>query len=484
MGCGYSTSNVIDETRGVGGGATAAATLTSPATSPTAAATVITSNERAPTSIPTSSEPGEEVPPTVSVTIPSFTGTSSSESVTAIVVHFNPSNYVRRGVLVNECIQRLVETQLRLSDLPNVDSNGPPVSKVGLDITVVELCYGSEEPQIDPNNYPTVKTICCRCDAKHKMWSKEQLVNIALDDQYLSPETKYVAWIDSDIAFTNDSWVTDVATCLSQHDFAFGQIWSTCEMLGPEENSYEPKVTVSSFCSQYAAGKSYTARNNADREYWHPGFAWMATVSAVRATQGLIAQTLGSADRHMAMSFLGSVIETVPDGLSEGYLDQVLTWQEYVKEHKIELVHVPCHIQHFWHGPMQQRKYMERFEILKKHHFDPRIHLRFHYSGLYLWTESCPPELIHDVATYFAERQEDSTDFSNDGNSAAIRPDNGGDDEGWKNSMMMPTADDTGSTTAAAAAAAAMAQTEQVISNHTNTATETTTPSDPLNIYA
>jgi hypothetical protein len=483
MGCGFSTNNVIDEACG-----TDSATVTSPVTSPTGAAAVTTTNERVPgsttaaTSIPTSSEPGEEVPPTVSVTIPSFTGTSSSESVTAIVVHFNPSNYVRRAVLVNECIQRLVETQLRLSDLPNVDSNGPPMSKVGLDITVVELCYGSDEPQIDPNNYPTVKTICCRCDAKHKMWSKEQLINIALDDQYLSPETKYVAWIDSDIAFTNDSWVTDVATCLSKHDFAFGQIWSTCEMLGPEENSFEPKVMVSSFCSQYAAGKSYSARNNADREYWHPGFAWMATVAAVRATQGLISQTLGSADRHMAMSFLGSVIETVPDGLSEGYLDQVLTWQEYVKEHKIELVHVPCHIQHFWHGPMQQRKYMERFEILKKHQFDPRIHLRFHYSGLYLWTEFCPPELIRDVAAYFDERQEDSNHTSDD-TDVANRPD---DSEGWTNSMMddgaatIPT--DDGGDAAAAAAAAALAHT-QAISN-SNATSEVTTPSDPLNIYA
>jgi hypothetical protein len=485
MGCGYSTTNVIDEA--CGGATTSADTVTSPATSPTGAAS--TTNGRVPetitsTSIPSSSEPGEEVPPTVSVTIPSFTGTSSSESVTAIVVHFNPSKYVRRAVLVNECIQHLVETQLRLSDVPNADTtNGspPPSKKVGLDITVVELCYGSDEPQIDPNNYPTVKTICCRCDAKHKMWSKEQLINIALDDQYLSPETRYVAWIDSDIAFTNDSWVNDVAECLSKHDFAFGQIWSTCEMLGPEEHSYEPKVTVTSFCAQYAAGKSYAARNNTDREYWHPGFAWMATVAAVRATQGLISQTLGSADRHMAMSFLGSVIETVPDGLSEGYLDQVLTWQEYVKEHKIELVHVPCHIQHFWHGPMKQRKYMERFEILKKHKFDPRIHLRHHYTGLYLWTESCPLELLQDVASYFDERLEDSTIISDDA-AVATRSD---DNDGWKNSMMDdgPASATTNDETAAAGAAAAAAVLAHA--QHTSdTTSEPTIPSDPLNIYA
>jgi hypothetical protein len=470
MGCGSSTNNVIDEVCGVGDAAsntTAAAAVTSPTAAP----------DRTSTSVPPiPSDPGEEVPPTVSVTIPSFTGTSCSESVTAIVVHFNPSNYTRRAVLVNECIQRLVETQLRLSDVPNNESNSPSTSKVGLDITVVELCYGSDEPQIDPNNYPTVKTICCRCDAKHKMWSKEQLINIALDDQYLSPESRYVAWIDSDIAFTDDAWVTQVVDCLSQHDMAFGQIFSTCEMLGPEENSYEPKVMVSSFCAQYAAGKSYTARHNTDREYWHPGFAWMATVAAVRATHGLIAQTLGSADRHMAMSFLGSVIETVPDGMSEGYLDQVLTWQEYVKEHKIELVHVPCHIQHFWHGPMQQRKYMERFDILKKYQFDPRRHLRFHYTGLYLWTDSCPPELIQEVATYFDERQEDSNHVCNDVGDV-IRPD---DSEGWTNSMMNTgdsrNRNDDGDAAAAVAAA--------VAANGISEITGSSPSADPLNIYA
>ena len=69
----------------------------------------------------------------------------------------------------------------------------------------------------------------------------------------------------------------------------------------------------------------------------------------------------------MAMSFLGLAIETVPDGISESYIDQVLTWQEHVQNNKIALVHVPCHIQHLWHGPLTRRMYTERFDILKKH---------------------------------------------------------------------------------------------------------------------
>ena len=49
-------------------------------------------------------------------------------------------------------------------------------------------------------------------------------------------------------------------------------------------------VQLSSFSAQHAVGESCTARNNADQEYWHRSFAWITTISAVWAKQGLIAQ--------------------------------------------------------------------------------------------------------------------------------------------------------------------------------------------------
>jgi hypothetical protein len=448
MGCGFSTPVVLQEATPV------------PSPNNVTAATGRASASPSDT-IPTSRE---EVPPTVTLTSPAYIGSGGDvESLNVVVVHFNPSAYARRAVLVNECIQRLVQTQLRLSDVAN--------PSVHLDITVVELCYGATPAEIDPNNFPTVKTICCRCDQRHKMWSKEQLINIALDDQYLSMETKYVAWVDSDIAITTETWVEDIVACLSQHDLAFGQIWSTCDMLGPTEEAEEkPILTVSSFCSQYAAGKTYTACHHEDRDYWHPGFGWMATLSAIRATNGLIAKTLGSADRHMAMSFLGLAVETVPDGISEAYLDQVLTWQESVKNNGIALVHVPCHLKHFWHGPMHRRRYMERWDILKKHRFDPSIHIQYHHTGLYLWISSCPPGLISDVADYFNQRDEDSNDAGNDiqffsGDTVASGDANGTDFDGAASG-----ADDLNSAAAAAA--------DAVIA-----ASDPPPPSDPFNYY-
>jgi hypothetical protein len=466
MGCGFSSPFEVQEATPV-----PSSTNVTAATGPVSASP----NDAIPTSALSSSEVSrEEVPPTVTLTSPAYSGSGGdAESLNVVVVHFNPSGYTRRAVLVNECIQRLVQTQLRLSENTTVH----------LDVTVVELCYGATPAEIDPNDFPTVKTICCRCDQRHKMWSKEQLINIALDDQYMSMETKYVAWIDSDIAITTETWVEDIIACLSQHDLAYGQIWSTCDMLGPSQEGKEeeekPILTVNSFCSQYAAGKTYTARHHEDRDYWHPGFGWMATISAFRATNGLIAQTLGSADRHMAMSFLGLAVETVPDGISEAYLDQVLTWQEAVKNNGIALVHVPCHLKHYWHGPMHRRRYMERWEILKKHRFDPSIHIQYHHTGLYLWSNSCPPGLISDVADYFNQRDEDSKEagddiqfFSGDVGSDEA---NGADFDG----STAGAGDDFNSAAAAATTATVIASSDPPPSSDP----VTPPPSDPFNYY-
>ena len=55
--------------------------------------------------------------------------------------------------------------------------------------------------------------------AEQVMWSKEQLINLAIRN--LPKDEKYVAWIDSDVAFADDSllglksnpYVVQASTC-------------------------------------------------------------------------------------------------------------------------------------------------------------------------------------------------------------------------------------------------------------------------------
>jgi len=319
--------------------------------------------------------------------------------LTVIIVHYNPQHYKRRAQLVNECLQRLTRTKARLS------------SPRTLEIVAVELTYGHHKPEILPVD--DVRIIRRNVPERQVMWSKEQLINLAI--RSLPQDDEYIAWIDSDIGFTDDSWVSKAILALSRHPLAFGQLWTTCDMLGPDGRRQEG-MTMTSFAQQRAAGKTYVSTSNRQvDEYWHPGFAWIATRRALEATGGLIDRTLGSADRHMAMSFLGRAAETVPENVHTSYKKQVLEWQQKVNEHGIEFIVVPVHIQHFWHGPMRRRLYMERWDVLAKHKYDPYRYLQWNPGdSLYYWSEECPDELMEDVMDYFEHRQEDSHDHLED----------------------------------------------------------------------
>ena len=358
---------------------------------------------------------------------------AADNRLTVIVVHYNPQRFKRRAQLVNDCLQRLSDTRRRLiSD-----------TKFHLNIVAVELVYDGYNPSVlsdtqgiemtyeEKNKseiFPIVDVQRIRrtVPAEQVMWSKEQLINLAIRN--LPKDEKYVAWIDSDVAFADDSWVSKAIRTLSKHPLAFGQLWGTCDMLGPDGKK-QGGMTMTSFAQQKAVGKSYVSCSNRQvADYWHPGFAWIATMEALKRTNNLIDKTLGSADRHMAMSFLGRAAETVPENIQNSYKLQVLEWQQRVLDNNIELVVVPVHIVHYWHGSLHRRQYMGRWDLLAKHRFDPTKYLKWNkQTDLYYWNEqSCPPQLVEEIVEYFENRQEDSGEDGEDDEDAAP----GGEEEG------------------------------------------------------
>ena len=255
------------------------------------------------------------------------------------------------------------------------------------------------------------------------LWSKEQLINIAW--RQLPRWFDSIVWMDGDIAIKSSSsnnainidWPEQVYETLHQpgnHNLAMGQVWTTCDLLGPYSINGEQEVqrNVTSFAAQHAALKVYQDRSNRHDEYWHPGFCWMATRQALEATGGLIHRTLGSADRHMAMAFLGRADESLPDGIHCNYRKQVMDWQAAIQRYNIQflVVQPDIHIQHYWHGSLARRQYEERWKILLDHKFDPEEHLaQDDDTDLDYWTENCPEALMAAIIHYFEYRQEDST---------------------------------------------------------------------------
>jgi len=348
--------------------------------------------------LPRAVDPYGEVPPPEPST--AFSVSDPARFLAIIVPHYNPQRYHRRARLVRECLQRLVDTRneylVRQSSLQ-------------LHIVAIQVVFDDDAPDIDASDFAGVHVIQRTVSrATGVLWSKEQLINIAW--RQLPPCFQHIVWMDGDIAVDSSStWPEQVYRTLQGHAMAMGQVWETCELLGPGGETDVQRI-VTSFAAQFAAGKRYKERSNRHDEYWHPGFCWMATRKALEATQGLIHRTLGSADRHMAMAFLGRASETVPKRIHPNYRQQVLGWQEQVERHGICFLVVPrLNIKHYWHGSLAGRKYEERWSILIDNEFDPCTHVEEDDdTELDVWTEDCPPSLIAAVVQYFEDRQEDS----------------------------------------------------------------------------
>ena len=67
----------------------------------------------------------------------------------------------------------------------------------------------------------------------------------------------------------------------------------------------------------------------------------------------------------------------------------------------------PATLRHLWHGPMENRRYTRRLEILRDHDFDPDVDVASEPHGLLRW--ATPKSTMHEaVQAYFSERGEDA----------------------------------------------------------------------------
>jgi hypothetical protein len=231
-----------------------------------------------------------------------------------------------------------------------------------------------------------------------KLWIKENLINLAI--RRLPKNWKYVAWVDADITFMNDTWAQDTIAKLV-HEFDVVQIFQTCVNLGPLEEALK---IDRSFGYMYR-DNGHTYHPTAKYGFWHPGFAWACTRWAYDTVGGLVDWgILGSGDRHMALALIGHVEGSYPGGIHESYKRKLRAYQE--KARHLRLGWVKGTILHHWHGRLEDRKYQERWNILTKEQYDPDVDVRYDSEGLLQLTpegKRLEPQLID----YFVGRRED-----------------------------------------------------------------------------
>lgn len=277
----------------------------------------------------------------------------------------------------------------------------------GVELTVVECAYGERPHELASR--PHVQHVPVR--AKTVLWQKESLINIGL--AHLSttqPGWKYVAWIDADVMFRRPNWAADAVHALQQYDVI--QPWSDAYDLGPHDEHVQAHK---SFCRLWWQGCPVVAEaqcwwkfDGGPYEYAHSGWAWCATRQAIEWLGGLIDTAIaGHGDHHMALGLVGRIERSVIGGLPQGYSRPLYQWQARALQHiNKNLGFLWGTLEHHWHGRKADRAYVSRWEILRRHQFDPTTDLKRNVYGVWELAGN-KPGLAHDLDAYFRSRNED-----------------------------------------------------------------------------
>lgn len=234
-------------------------------------------------------------------------------------------------------------------------------------------------------------------------WCKENLINLAV--KQLPLNWKYIAWIDADLTFLNENWVSDTIEALKDSEFV--QLFETAIHMGPHEEAMKIDKSFG-----YMHKKSNTEwRSDCKYGYWHCGFAWACNRYAYDKTNGLIDYSiLGSGDYHMAMALINKVEESFPrekDRIHPSYYQKLKDYEALIRIYKIRLSYTPGTILHHWHGRREDRKYVERWNILYEHNYNPDQDIEYDEDGL-LNLSNYGKRMEMDIMQYFIERREDN----------------------------------------------------------------------------
>ena len=270
----------------------------------------------------------------------------------------------------------------------------------GVPVTLVECAYGDRPFDLD--QVPGINHVGVR--SKTMVWNKENLLNIGISR--LPAGWKYLATLDADIYFRRPDWASETVHALQHYDVV--QPWSDCYDLGPNDEHITTHRSLLRLWYERKPIVQGPKCGPGGYQFGHPGYAWAWTRNAIEWTGGLVeTAALGAADHHMGLALLNKAEESIHGGCTEAYKKPILQWQKHAVQHIAGNVsYMPGTIEHRWHGTKDNRRYVDRWDILVKHKFDPSTDLKRNSYGVFELAGN-KPEMRHDMDVYFAQRAED-----------------------------------------------------------------------------
>lgn len=275
-------------------------------------------------------------------------------------------------------------------------------------LVCLELSF-SDDFALGPNDAETV----IRLRGGSVLWQKERLLNIAL--AALPASCEAVAWVDCDVIFEQSDWPDLARRALRDRQLV--QLFRTrCNLArtaGPDPVDLSQVDAQAVSLGYKLAGGTATPddvrRSDAPLTLASTaGIAWAAHRDLL-ARHGLYdACILGTADRVIASAAIGR-LDYGRDAIlmNDQQFTHYRAWaQPFFGAVQGKVGYIEGRAYHLWHGALQDRRYHERHEGLRRYDFDPAIDIAPEASGCWRWSSDKPD--MHDyVRAYFEARNED-----------------------------------------------------------------------------
>lgn len=249
-------------------------------------------------------------------------------------------------------------------------------------ITTVELALPNQDFFIEDS-------IKIRANENNILWQKERCLNIAIEN--LSANVDSLAWVDTDIVFSNNNLLKDTYTALENYKAV--QLFDSCF-----EN---PNVNIN--INNISLGKKIV--HNLNVTFPVVGFAWAFRRDVLVEDKLYDMDPVGNSEILQSLAWRGKWNHSTIMRLGPEYRKEFLLWA-WSSYEKVQgnIGYVPGAIEHLYHGNDYYRKYHSRNQILLDNNFIPSKDLKLSTNQLY----SIPDKhnILLEIKKYFQTRTE------------------------------------------------------------------------------
>lgn len=304
-----------------------------------------------------------------------------------------------------------------------------------LKLCAVELLYDDSTPALNDDDAELLLHVHTTRD-KGVLWQKERLLNLAL--QALPPECDKVCWLDADIIFDDNDWVSKTEKALDSgcsvvQPFSVACMlprnWDTDPTVMETMNETPHRIRASSILAKLYNDYREANGNNVivPFEPTFPtaeryrialetylasvggkiGICWAARREFLEGCGGFYDfNVIGSGDAVIYAGMNGLKMDM--SRFSDAHARSISQYLE--KAHRIfEGGRIACIdglLLHMWHGKMKDRRYSTRHSILSDNGYDPERDLVLNKEGVWEWSEEAPSVIVDQIRSYFVKRKE------------------------------------------------------------------------------